>query len=137
MTSDRLVAETLMLIEQHQRGWGSRQAKICVATLLTVAFYVACWRLAQVDVLVTRRHDLGAPLAGEYVREVRSDESARAGQVDPHAGCTASAIRTGRLSRSDRSAASPITNGARASPVDTGGAVPVLTASTNACHSRT
>ena len=51
MTSGRPVEQMLMLIEQHQRGWGSRQVKICAAMLLIVAFYVACWRLAQVDVL--------------------------------------------------------------------------------------
>jgi phosphonate transport system permease protein len=51
MTSGRPVEQTLMLIEQHQRGWGLRRAKMWAATLLTTAFYVACWRLAQVDVL--------------------------------------------------------------------------------------
>jgi phosphonate transport system permease protein len=51
MTSGRRAADMLMQIEQRQRGWGSRQAKMCAATLLMVAFYVACWRLAQVDVL--------------------------------------------------------------------------------------
>lgn len=51
MTSARPVAETLMRIEQHQRGWGLRQAKMLAATLLIVAFYVACWRLAHVDLL--------------------------------------------------------------------------------------
>lgn len=51
MTSARRVEQTLVLIERHQRGWNSRKAKIYAATLLLAAFYVACWRLAQVDVL--------------------------------------------------------------------------------------
>jgi phosphonate transport system permease protein len=51
MSSDRPAAQMLTLIEQRQRGWGLRQAKMCAATLLIVAFYVSCWRLAQVDVL--------------------------------------------------------------------------------------
>jgi phosphonate transport system permease protein len=49
MTSGRSAADALVLIEQHQRGRGLRHAKMCAATLLIVAFYVACWRLAQVD----------------------------------------------------------------------------------------
>jgi phosphonate transport system permease protein len=51
MNSSPRVAEVLIHIEQGQRGWGVRQARICAATLLIAAFYVACWRLAQVDVL--------------------------------------------------------------------------------------
>jgi phosphonate transport system permease protein len=51
MASGRPVAELLTLIEQRQRGRGLRQIKICTATLLIIAFYVACWQLAQVDVL--------------------------------------------------------------------------------------
>ncbi len=51
MTSARPVAETLTLIEQHQRGWGIRQVRTCAAMLLILGFYMACWRLAHVDML--------------------------------------------------------------------------------------
>ena len=50
MTAGRPVEKTLMFIEQHQRGWGSRQVRIFAAVLLVVAFYAACWRIAQVDI---------------------------------------------------------------------------------------
>ena len=48
-----------------------------------------------------------------------------------------SSMRTGRRSRSDRQAAMPMTSGARASAVVTGGVSPAPSAATNASHSRT
>ena len=57
------------------------------------------------------------------------------GEQVVHAGSTSS-TRTGRPSRTDRHAASPMTSGARASTGPTGGIRSVLTASTNAPHSR-
>ena len=62
-------------------------------------------------------------------------DAAHRDQVMRHA-CTSS-IRTGRPSRSDRHAARPITSGARASAIVTGGISPALSAAANASHSRT
>jgi phosphonate transport system permease protein len=42
-------AEALDLIESRRRGRGSRRVKVAAAVVLTAAFYVASWRLAQVD----------------------------------------------------------------------------------------
>ena len=89
----------------------------------------------QVQLRVRRRDQLGAAL-GEHVREVRADEAGRAGQENPHRDATStSATATGRPSRSERQAASPMTSGARASAAETGGGVPPSTAAANASHS--
>ncbi len=50
MTPPRITpAEALDLIESRRRGRGSRRVKVAAAVVLTAAFYVASWRLAQVD----------------------------------------------------------------------------------------
>lgn len=49
MVSGMTAAEALALIETRRRGLGSRRIKIWAAVVLVAAFYVASWRLAQVD----------------------------------------------------------------------------------------
>ena len=91
-------------------------------------------RVGHVDLRAPRRGQLGAA-RGEHLREVGADEAAGPAEPDPHASI--SATDTGRPSRSERQAASPITSGARASTGPTGGASPSATADTKASHSWT
>jgi phosphonate transport system permease protein len=51
MSSGRSAAEALALIETGRRRRGLRRIKVWAAAGLVAAFYVACWRLAQIDPL--------------------------------------------------------------------------------------
>jgi len=92
--------------------------------------------VGQVELAVPRRLQLRAVL-GEHRSEVGADEPGRTREQQLHADATSiSATATGRCSRSERHAASPITSGARASAVVTSGVRLLSIASTNASHSR-
>ncbi len=65
MSSARSAAEALALIETGRRR-GSWRIKVWAAAGLITAFYVACWRLAQMDPL---RLVSGLPRLGRWLAE--------------------------------------------------------------------
>ena len=72
MASGMAAAEALARIEARRRGGWPRRIKVWAVVLLIAAFYVASWRLAQVDLirLVTGLPRLGVWLASAWPPQI-------------------------------------------------------------------